>query len=496
MGILFRFSKITQTSVQAQVPKGLSFTVSENYPDTVLEKSGHAIVGKSGAKSIYSMDFLSAGKGYLNVAMDIKPAIVEKMIGSAALPCQERLKNAETVALGLLQGGKFANDPVIPYIISHEVGGYGPFSMLMEDEANIEEIVVNAPKSNIGIYHSRYGYCTTNLQFASEDSFRHTINRLIVSSNKELNSASPIIDTYIHDGSRIHAQISPYSRSGCAASIRLKGGKSPDIRKLINLKSASPEIMAYLWLAMDSQCNLVISGAPSSGKTTTMLSLCSFLPRVQRIITVEEDVSELDLHQGFMNSVNLNGSTIFNRVSVKEQIVNALHMRPDRILIGEVRADEAREIFFGANVGIPFMTTMHSSSDGIGVISRLRARPMSVEQAALSMLDLSIFMNQLDSGLRAIASVTEYKWLSRTETDLDSSELKELEMFSPVTASSLDMKILADSKVIKRYAKMKMMSIPGAIKELKKRAAFLEKIALEDPKRSILECVESYGVSQ
>jgi type IV secretory pathway ATPase VirB11/archaellum biosynthesis ATPase len=474
----------------------LSFTLTDSYPDKVIEKSGRAIVGRSGNRMLYSIDALSASRGWSDAALFVKRSTVDKMLVTPELPYRERLKAAESTASEILQqvDPQHSTDEIVPYVVSHEVAGYGPFSVLMEDESNIEEIVVNSPRSEIGIYHTRYGYCTTNLRFTSEDSFRHVINRLILSSNKELNSSNPIVDTYIHDGSRIHAQIYPYSRSGCSASIRLKGGKSTDIRKLVCLGSSSPEVLAYLWLAMDSQCNLVISGAPASGKTTTMLALCSFMPRVQRIITVEEDMSELDLHSGFMNSVNLKGSNIFNHASVKEQVVNALHMRPDRLLIGEVRSDETREVFFGANVGVPFMTTMHSSSDGIGVISRLQARPMSVEQSTLSMLDLSIFMRQADSGRRVIDSITEYKWLSRNETDMNASDLRELEMLNLVSNSTLDMRRLSDSKIMLKYARIRMMSVPSAIKELKMRAAFLEKIAVEDPKRPILDCMESYGV--
>ncbi|MDE1827864.1 MAG: type II/IV secretion system ATPase subunit [Candidatus Micrarchaeota archaeon] len=374
-------------------------------------------------------------------------------------------------------------------LVAYDTVGYGPISLLVEDRSNIEEIEIDSPTGLISIYHTRYGRCTTNLRFNSEEHFRRTINRFIYDSDKELNESTPIIDAQIGD-SRLHAQIKPYAISGACATIRLNGRKEANISHLLGNETANFDELAYLWMAIESRANIIISGAPASGKTTLLISLLSFVPRYLRAITIEEDVNELKFYSNVSSIVSLYGSRQKNYISTKEQVINALRMRPDLLIVGEMRGDEAKELFAGANLGIPFFTTMHSNDSEMSLIKRLLVRPMGVDPQAISSLDISIQMRNKGVDRRAIGEITEYKWLSRAEI-LEGGMLvgdDMVKMDSIALNSAINPNLLKESKVVAAYSANNGITKPLAIKELKKRAEFLKDICLAS--KSTLELIE------
>lgn len=380
----------------------------------------------------------------------------------------------------LLSGyGTVEKTGTLAYLVSHDVAGTGPFSILMDDSSNLEEIEVNAPTSAIMVYHSKYGRCTTNLRFQGERDFRYSINRLISQTNRELNDSSPIIDAQLCDGSRLHAQLRPYSVSGAAASIRLNVGKGVDVKRLLELGTASEEMLAYLWMAIESSHSLVVAGAPASGKSSLVLALHAFVPRHERVITVEEDINELKFYGNTFSVVPLQGSSRLGEPSLSNQVANALHMRPDRLVVGELRGPEARDVFCGANLGVPFMTTMHSSADGQAIIARLESRPMSVEDNALSMLDVSVFMRRLGGASRRIEGISEYLWLSRAEIGPDPPPTQRMRTLSVASNFIFHPDALKESKVIRRYCELYAMSQASAISEFRKRARFLKAMRVQ-----------------
>lgn len=476
--IFKQFTDETKSNL-SENPTPLSLSISEEYPDKPEMSARFAAVGRHGGESIYSLLAFNLSKPDIQLAEALKSSIIQRFIALGQYNPKNGIAEAEKLAAELLSGyATNSGKEFLAYLIAHETMGTGPFSMLMDDSEHIEEIVVNSPESNIYIYHSLYGFCKTNIKFTSERSFRYMLNKLIAATEKEINTVTPVIDAQLPDGSRLHAQTIPYSINGTSATIRLPGGSRLDVKELLKNGTADSDILSYIWLAMDAKSNIIISGAPSSGKTTMLSALASFSYYYRRIISIEEDVNEIRLGEGDSNYVALQGGTRDRDIHVKDQVINALHMRPDLLIVGEIRGEEAREIFFGANVGVQFITTMHSNLDKTALVSRLSTKPMSVEPQALCMLDIAIFMKSNGLTERKIDKIVEYRWLARDEMQVPENRGAEFEAHEVVSEGRINQEELKNSKIIARFSTANLLTKGNVLKEMKKRAAFLQALTL------------------
>ena len=456
-------------------------------------------IGRAGAEFTYDvgsgMGAVSAGE--LRLMEAAKFAVIDTLSKSPENPQAKSLDLARSIAsLELSKRTSRERADYLAYFVAHDTVGYGPLGILLEDRHSLEEIEVNAPCAPINIYHVKYGRCRTNLRFTSEGAFRRSINKLIYDTDKELGEDSPIIDAQVMDA-RIHAQLRPYALSGAVASIRLGSSKIVGLDYLIDKGTTNFEALAYLWLAIDSGRNIVIAGAPASGKTTMLSALFAFIPRFEKVVTIEEEINELRARIDIGNSVELYGSR-YGGVSTRDQVVNALRIRPSRIVVGEVRGDETKELFSSANLGIPFITTMHSNCGGVDILKRLLVRPMAVEGRSLSMLDLAIYMKHSDISKRTLSEIYEYKWLSRAEIEGPGIEIGDgdsVEASCVVANGILDKSALQGSKVIGAFSKKAGLSGKQAIREFERRVAFL-KAACVGSKNSdeIVDKVNCYGL--
>ncbi len=426
----------------------------------------------------------------IKVAEETKAKIVDILAEGPEEISPSLFDKARELALSMLSEIEKTRATYLAYILAHDTVGVGPISILLEDKMHIEEIEINSPRSPLLIHHSVYGLCQTNLRIEGDQWFRHYINKMAYQAEKELGEETPIIDAQIEDA-RLHAQIKPYAQSGGAASIRIGSGKSIGIEALVKANTASEDVLAYLWLALDSLSNIVISGAPASGKTTLLNSLLSFIPPYKRTITIEEDINELRA-DGLGNIVALYGSKYGKRIEVSEQVINALRMRPDIIIVGETRCKEARELFAGANLGVPFITTMHSNGGALEIINRLLVEPMSVDVRSVSMLDVAVYMRQADVRQRVLDSIYEYHWLSRGEAEegIEIGAENSLHIEQIVKNGILDRSALLRSKVIAKYAKLRRISAKQAIKEFERRSKFIKEAVA---KGNVDSALRSYG---
>ncbi len=470
----------------------LSFTVTNDFPEKVTYQDSTQLrkAGTSRSGNIYSIGDAFTAFDSKEAAL-LKQQLVDKSLDAERGDWRSSVRSAHKSLLDLIKSCDGQAKELLADVIAHDTFGFGPFSILLEDSANIEEILVNRPEANIYVHHSQLGLCKTNLRFNSESSLRFMLNRLISDAQKELCTDTPIIDAYIDDGSRLHAQSKPYSVAGTSVSIRLNRSRQINLRNLLLHGTADSDTLAYLWQAIEADANIVVAGAPASGKTSLMLALTSLVPRYNRVIIIEEDTNELMLGSNFINSVNLNSSEE-RKVALKDQVINALHMRPDRIIVGELRGSESKEVFSAGNLGIPFMTTLHSNVGGNALIDRLASKPMSVEESSLHSLDIAIFMERAGTK-RRIAKICEYRWVSLMELGITEAANRQYEIAEVLNEGKVDSQKLQDSKILHKYADRNVISIQKALQEHKRRSRFIGALAAKANAESCDEYIQSYS---
>lgn len=298
--------------------------------------------------------------------------------------------------------------------ILRDIIGYGEIDSLIQDD-DLEEIMINGINKPVFVYHRQYGMMKTNIEFSDEKELMDLIDSIARQINRRIDQESPILDGRLMDGSRINATIPPVSADGPSLTIR-KFKKDPfTIIDLINSKTISIELAAFLWLCFDGlgvkSANAIISGGTSSGKTTTLNALCSFINPKERIITIE-DTLELQIPHEHVIRMETRPANVENKgeLTMNDLVKNSLRQRPDRIIVGEVRADEAITLFTALNTGHSGFGTLHSN-DARETITRLTNAPMSVPEIMIQAIDFIIMQNRIytPSGVsyRRISEVAE-----------------------------------------------------------------------------------------
>ena len=295
-----------------------------------------------------------------------------------------------------------------------DIVGYGEIDSLIQDD-NLEEIMIIGINKPVFVYHREYGMMKTNIVFSDERELMDLIDSIARQINRRIDQESPILDGRLIDGSRINATIPPVSADGPSLTIR-KFKRDPfTIIDLINSKTISIELAAFLWLCIDGlgvkSANAIISGGTSSGKTTTLNALSAFINPKERIITVE-DTLELQIPHEHVIRMETRPANVENKgeLTMNDLVKNSLRQRPDRIIVGEVRAEEAITLFTALNTGHSGFGTLHSN-DARETITRLTNEPMSVPEIMIQAIDFIIMQNRIytPSGVsfRRISEVAE-----------------------------------------------------------------------------------------
>lgn len=304
-------------------------------------------------------------------------------------------------------------EALVRQIINESVG-YGPLEALLKED-DITEIMVNSPKE---IYIERKGRLEkTDVRFKDEQHIRHIIDRIIAPLGRRIDESSPMVDARLHDGSRVNAVIPPISLNGPVLSIR-KFNKDPfTLDDLIAFGSFTPEIAEFLQAAVKAKCNILVSGGTGSGKTTLLNVLSASIPNGERIVIIE-DMAELRFEYDNLVRLearppNMEGE---GEVSIRQLVRNALRMRPDRIIVGEVRGSEAIDMLQAMNTGHEgSLTTVHANSprDALGRLEAMvimSGLPLTVDVIRgyfVSALDLIVQSERLPDGQRKLVSIAE-----------------------------------------------------------------------------------------
>lgn len=295
-----------------------------------------------------------------------------------------------------------------------DIIGYGAIDPLIQDD-ELEEIMIIGTGKPIFVYHREYGMMKTNLQFDNEGELRDLIDSIARQINRRIDQESPILDGRLMDGSRINATIPPVSADGPSLTIRKFRRDPLTIIDLINSRTISLDLAGFLWLCIDGlgvkSANAIISGGTSSGKTTTLNALSAFINPNERIITIE-DTLELQIPHEHVIRMETRPANVEGKgeLTMNDLVKNSLRQRPDRIIVGEVRADEAITLFTALNTGHSGFGTLHSN-DARETITRLTNEPMSVPEIMIQAIDFIIMQNRIytPSGVsfRRISEVAE-----------------------------------------------------------------------------------------
>jgi flagellar protein FlaI len=358
--------------------------------------------------------------------------------------------------------------------IIRDIIGYGEIDSLIQDD-ELEEIMINGINKPIFVYHREYGMMKTNLQYEDEKELMDLIDSIARQINRRIDQESPILDGRLMDGSRINATIPPVSADGPSLTIR-KFKKDPlSIIDLINSRTISIELAAFLWLCIDGlgvkSANAIISGGTSSGKTTTLNALCSFINPKERIITIE-DTLELQIPHEHVIRMETRPANVEDKgeLTMNDLVKNSLRQRPDRIIVGEVRADEAITLFTALNTGHSGFGTLHSN-DARETITRLTNAPMLVPEIMIQAIDFIIMQNRIytPSGVsyRRISEVAEVVGIEEGVV-----QLNKIFQWNPETDTIDNVSIT--SKTLSQIANLSGNSINELHKEIENRKIVLK----------------------
>jgi pilus assembly protein CpaF len=309
-----------------------------------------------------------------------------------------------------------------------EILGFGPLEPLLADEG-VTEIMVNGSKN---VFVERKGKIErVPVSFESDDHVMRIIDRIVSPLGRRIDESSPYVDARLPDGSRVNAVIPPISLVGPTLTIR-KFAKIPiTIENLISFGSITAEAVEFLKACVIARLNVVISGGTGSGKTTLLNILSQFIPSDERIITIE-NAAELQLRQEHVVSLESRPPNIEGRgeVTIRDLVINALRMRPERIVVGEVRDDAALDMLQAMNTGHDgSMTTLHSNSPR-DTLSRLETMVMmagmdlpsrAIREQIASAINLIVHQERLRDGSRHVTYITEVQGMEGdviTMTDL------------------------------------------------------------------------------
>jgi pilus assembly protein CpaF len=373
----------------------------------------------------------------LDALMALDPEVARKEVGTLVRGLFDEEKIAATTV---------EREEIIREVVN-ETFGLGPLEPLLAD-TTIDEILVNNAHQ---VYIERFGKLQlTDVSFKDDDHLRHIINRIVARIGRRIDESSPMVDARLADGSRVNAIIPPLSIDGPVVSIR-RFKKIPfKPGDLVARKSMTEEAVNLLELAVKSKLNILISGGTGSGKTTMLNILSSFIPHDERIITIE-DAAELQLQQDHVvrletRPMNLEGK---GAVTQRDLVKNSLRMRPDRIVLGECRGEEALDMLQAMNTGHEgSLTTVHANTarDALGRIETmvLMANSNLIHSAIVRQIaaafHLIIQIRRHVDGVRRVDSISEL-----TGMEEETITLQEIYVFQQ-TSLSPEGKVIGEFK--------------------------------------------------
>ncbi len=333
----------------------------------------------------------------------------------------QEIVNAQKIPLNAAEKGRVEDD------LLDEVFGLGPLEPLLRDPA-ISDILVNS--RNV-IFVEKKGILERSAaKFRSDQHLMQVIDRIVSRVGRRIDESSPMVDARLPDGSRVNAIIPPLSLDGPCMSIRRFGSGPVTPETLVKYKSISAEMMQVLAAAVKARISIVISGGTGAGKTTFMNLLSGFIPETERIVTIE-DAAELQLKHDDVVRLETRAANVegVGAVLQRQLLINSLRMRPDRIIIGEIRGDEAFDMLQAMNTGHEgSMTTIHANTtrdaltrlESMVAMASVNLPERSVRQQIASAVSIIVQVSRLSDGSRKVIDIAEITGLEENVVSMHS----------------------------------------------------------------------------
>ena len=298
--------------------------------------------------------------------------------------------------------------------IMRDTVGLGPLEELLGDPA-VEEVMVNGPDN---VYVERGGRIEpTEVRFSGEDELRNAIERILAPLGRRVDELSPMVDARLADGSRVNVVIPPLAVDGPAVSIRRFSAERPGPRRLVELGTLDEVGLKRLRLAVERRASILVSGGTGSGKTTMLGAISSFIADGERIVTIE-DAAELRMQQPHVVRLESRPPSVEGRgeVTIRDLLRNALRMRPDRIVVGEVRGAEALDLLTALNTGHDgALSTVHANSpldalrrlETLALMAGVGLPHQAIREQLARGVDLVVHMERTPGGARRVTAISE-----------------------------------------------------------------------------------------
>jgi pilus assembly protein CpaF len=307
----------------------------------------------------------------------------------------------------------FSRDELVA-AVTDEILGYGPIEPLLQDPT-VSEVMVNSPDT---VYFEKEGRLFLSpIRFRDSGHVMRVIERVLAPLGRRVDESSPMVDARLPDGSRVNIIIPPVAPRSPAMTIRKFRADKMTMDDLVNVGACTHELAEFMRACVQAKLNTIISGGTGSGKTTMLNALSGFIPDTERIVTIE-DPTELRLQQAHVVTLEARPASLEGRgeVAQRDLVRNSLRMRPDRIIVGEVRSDEALDMLQAMNSGHDGgLTTVHANSprdalyrlDTMVAMANLNLPERAVRQQIASAINLVIQVTRLSDGTRKVTAITE-----------------------------------------------------------------------------------------
>ncbi|RLJ07914.1 MAG: CpaF family protein [Candidatus Aenigmatarchaeota archaeon] len=374
------------------------------------------------------------------------------------------------------------NRKILSGILMHQSLGLGPIEILLQDR-NLEEIVINNSKTPLWVYHIKLGWLKTNITVKDENqiyNYAASIGRRV---GTQITNLNPLMDAYLTSGDRANATLFPISSTGNTLTIRKFARRPWTITDFIEMGTLSSDLAAFLWLTIQYEINVVVAGGTASGKTSILNALTCFIPPNHRIISIE-DTREIQLPK-FLHWVPLTtrppNPEGKGKVTMLDLLVNSLRMRPDRIIVGEIRrGKEAQVLFEAINTGHSVYSTLHANT-AEEAYRRLVNPPIDIPPALLGSLQLILVMHRdRRRGIRRVLEIAEliptsalkamgielntiFRWISSEDkiTQISNSyrTMNDIKLYSGMSDDDIEKDIMEKKEILDWFVKNKVKDI-------------------------------------